>query len=416
LSKHEHFEELAAIAALQQLTPSQSEELRLHLADCSECRKLYQEYEELHTPLRQSLEPQMEALIESRRATVKAGILAAIGKLELPAMAPVSSAARNRVIGVRWKTLRPVWWPVVAAAALGIFFWLGVRYEQHLSSKSANGQNVKSAEPVLPVSITQAAAREAEKPSHAAIVQSAQLANDLRAEKQRIVELDSALNARDRMLAESEKNRLTLQQQLATATEEARETKVLLAVKTEELQRFEASKSKDTTEVAVLRNQVQDLTERFNEQTESLGRERQLLTNGRDIRDIIGARNLHIIDVYDTNAHGATDKSFARAFYTEGKSLIFYAYDLPARRTEDGKYVYAAWGERNGDKKNARQLGVLLNDDKGQKRWVLNFSDPKTLAEIDSVFITLERVDSERNGPSGKRMLTAYLDSQVNHP
>jgi hypothetical protein len=416
LSKHEHFEELAAIAALQELTPSQSEELHLHLADCGQCRKIYEQYEELHAPLRQTLDPETEALIESRRASAKAGVLAVIGKLELPAETPIPSAARNRAIGVRWSMLRPIWFTVGVAMALGIFFWLGARYEQRASNNSAERQNVKSAEPVLPSAVIQAPAAEAQKPSQTEIMQSAQLANELRAEKQRSAQLDSALTARDRTLAESESERLTLRQQLTTTTEEDRETKSLLAVKTEELQRVESSKPKDATELDVLRSQVQDLTERLNEQTESLGRERQLLANGRDIRDIIGARNLHIIDVYDTDAKGATDKSFARAFYTEGKSLIFYAYDLPARRTEDGKYVYAAWGERNGDKKNARHLGVLLNDDKGQKRWVLNFTDPKTLAEIDSVFITLERVDADKNGPSGKRMLTAYLDSQPNHP
>ena len=147
-----------------------------------------------------------------------------------------------------------------------------------------------------------------------------------------------------------------------------------------------------------------------------MDRERQLLASGRDIRDIVGARNLHIIDVYDTSPEGTTRKSFARAFYTEGKSLIFYAYDLPARGTENGKFVYAAWGEKNGSKKTVRNLGILLNDDKGQRRWVLNFSDPKVLAEIDSVFVTLERAGTDGEQPNGKRMLTAYLDSQVNHP
>jgi len=147
-----------------------------------------------------------------------------------------------------------------------------------------------------------------------------------------------------------------------------------------------------------------------------LDRERQLLASGRDIRDIIGARNLHIIDVYDTDPEGRTKASFARAFYTEGKSLIFYAYDLPAKRTEEGKFVYSAWGEKNGDNKKVRNLGILLNDDKGQKRWVLNFSDPKVLTEIDSVFITLERVGKDGDGPSGRRLLTAYLESQPNHP
>jgi hypothetical protein len=83
---------------------------------------------------------------------------------------------------------------------------------------------------------------------------------------------------------------------------------------------------------------------------------------------------------------------------------------------EEGKFAYTAWGEHGGNKSKVRNLGILLNDDKGQKRWVLNFSDPKVLTEIDSVFITLERVGVNAEQPSGRRMLTAYLDSQINHP
>jgi hypothetical protein len=51
--------------------------------------------------------------------------------------------------------------------------------------------------------------------------------------------------------------------------------------------------------------------------------------NGRNIRDIIGARNLHIVDVYDTGPEGHTKTSFARAFYTDGKSLIFFPTICP---------------------------------------------------------------------------------------
>ena len=74
-----------------------------------------------------------------------------------------------------------------------------------------------------------------------------------------------------------------------------------------------------------------------------------------------------------------------------------------------------AWGQRNGNKSSIRNLGILFNDDRGQKRWLLDFNDPNVLAEIDSVFITLE-ASGDAARPSGKRMLTAYLKDEVNHP
>jgi hypothetical protein len=40
----------------------------------------------------------------------------------------------------------------------------------------------------------------------------------------------------------------------------------------------------------------------------------------------MGARELHIVDVFDTDGKGRTKKPFGRAFYTQGKSLIFYEF------------------------------------------------------------------------------------------
>ena len=42
----------------------------------------------------------------------------------------------------------------------------------------------------------------------------------------------------------------------------------------------------------------------------------------------MGARDLYIAEVYDVGGNGATKKPYGRVFYTKGKSLIFYAYDL----------------------------------------------------------------------------------------
>jgi hypothetical protein len=412
LPRHEHFEELAAIAARGELTPSEEHELSLHLADCDSCRQIYEEYEELRAPLRPLLEPKMEAAIESSRDRVKSAVLQAIRAPQGHTPMSLRNDALLPAGAVRWNALRPIWTGLAAAAALALVFWLGVRYGRE--ANTASGQSPDNAVVQTVTSASAATESQANKPPRDP--QYERVLSDLQAEKQRGAKLDAALAGKGRELAESEKGRLLVQQRLDSQSANLEHMQTLLASKTDEFNRLEAAKWKDSTTLVALEYQVQDLTEKLAEQKQSLQRERDLLANGRDVRDIIGARNLHIIDVYDTDPEGNTRKSFARAFYTEGKSLIFYAYDLPARRTEDGKFVYAAWGEKNGNKKTARNLGILLNDDKGQKRWVLNFSDPKVLAEIDSVFVTLERADSEGEQPSGKRMLTAYLDSRVNHP
>jgi len=59
---------------------------------------------------------------------------------------------------------------------------------------------------------------------------------------------------------------------------------------------------------------------------------------------------------------------------------------------------------------------VLYVDDKVQRRWVLKVDDPRQLAEINSVFVTLEPHDGGSEKPRGHKILYAFLSGQANHP
>lgn len=169
--------------------------------------------------------------------------------------------------------------------------------------------------------------------------------------------------------------------------------------------------------VALLQErEIQTLNQKITEQSSRVDREHELLSAGREIRDLIAARNLHIIDVYDTDSHGKTRKAFGRVFYTEGKSLVFYAYDLSDQHPENNKFAFYVWGKRDSVPQLARNLGAMAKDDPKQKRWVLTVTDPNVLAEIDSVFVTLEPSGKAGERPSGKRLLTAFLGTAPNHP
>jgi len=200
-----------------------------------------------------------------------------------------------------------------------------------------------------------------------------------------------------------------LQQQLTASS--ANEVQVR-----DELAKLKEAHSTDQIALAAQEQAISDLSAKLEQQSAAIDREKQLLSAGREIRDVIAARNLHIIEVYDTDGEGKTKKAFGRAFYTEGKSLVFYAYDLPAHRTENAKYAYYAWGKSDAHDNAIRSLGLMYSDDQAQKRWVLKVTDPEVLSQIDSVFITLERNDNPGNRPRGKELLSAYLHSPANHP
>jgi hypothetical protein len=63
----------------------------------------------------------------------------------------------------------------------------------------------------------------------------------------------------------------------------------------------------------------------------------------------------------------------------------------------------------------ARNLGIFYEGNASKKRWVLKAEDPKTLEDIDAVFVTVEPRGGSQQ-PSGKPLLFASLDISPNHP
>jgi hypothetical protein len=142
-----------------------------------------------------------------------------------------------------------------------------------------------------------------------------------------------------------------------------------------------------------------------------------MLAADREIRDIMGARDVHIVDVFDIDGKGRAKKPFGRAFYTQGKSLIFYAFDLPVPKNNKGEFAYTAWGRNSTVGRGpTHRLGIFYNDDNAQRRWTMKFDDAKVLAEIDTVFVTLEPSSQDHAQPTGKPILDAYFGTPPNHP
>jgi hypothetical protein len=184
------------------------------------------------------------------------------------------------------------------------------------------------------------------------------------------------------------------------------------------LTRAEATAESDQATVAALQVEAASRESQLSELKNSVDRGRQMLAADREIRDIMTARDLHMVDVVDTDGKGHVKKSFGRAFYTQGKSLIFYAYDLPTNKLADGKFVYAAWGSNSNklQEQKPMRLGIFYSDDQSQHRWVMKFEDPKVLQEIDTVFVTLEPENGPLASPTGKPILDAYFGTPPNHP
>src|SRR6266704_622837 len=182
-----------------------------------------------------------------------------------------------------------------------------------------------------------------------------------------------------------------------------------------------AKRDENARQAALLEARVSELTQLVRDREQALdqrdaevARGQELLEHDRDIRELMGARDLYMADVHDVSKTG-TDKTYGRVFYTKGKSLIFYAFDLDAQPGFQNAKSFQAWGRKGPDKQQALSLGIFYEDNVSKKRWVLKANDPKTLEDIDAVFVTVEPNGGSHH-PSGKQLLFAYLRVSPNHP
>jgi len=183
-----------------------------------------------------------------------------------------------------------------------------------------------------------------------------------------------------------------------------------------ELASLRAERDRALLRTVSLESKIDELTAVTRDQEHRLKDDEQYLASDRDIRELMGARQLYIADVYDVDSRSRTRKSFGRVFYTQGKSLIFYAFDLdPGVKNVN---AYQVWGRKEtaqGTQVRPKSLGILYLDSESNRRWVMRFDDPKQLEEIDAVFVTVEpRGGSPK--PTSKPFLYALLRQEANHP
>ena len=437
---HDEFLELCAVSTSGQLSDAERKRLQEHLAICSECRDALRDFESVvHDTIpgigaEQASEQSLRidpgpSWSQSRAEKVFFERLAREEKQE-------SAEAENKnggPTGLRRilpiapeSTWRHVWMLYAAGILLFITlcfsaYWVGVR---HGTEEAKSTQPNTSLQSQVAAQSTPSLEEQLSDVAHERAVARAQVAErdtalaDLRRQLERQSAEISRLREAQNHLESSLQSDETGKQDLVQQRTDLRQKLEAAQGESQALQQQVASLSQQsTTETAhakALGAKVDDLTRLLQDREAALNRQDELLAHDRDVRELMGARNLYIAEVYDTDEKGGSRKPYGRVFYTKEKSLIFYAYDLDQ---QDGKrdQIFQAWGRRGPDFKQAVKLGIFYVDNASKKRWVLKSEDPKTLAQIDAVFVTVEPHGGSEK-PSGKPLLFAYLRVNPNHP
>lgn len=402
---HDEFVALCALFPTGELTEEEWALLQIHLAYCDSCRLAFAEYQLLADHVFPMIAASAGAEEQERSARSSAFSLGAAEGRLAEAVAALKTAPKPRI---RRHTM---WFTPagIIAAGLATVAYLAL---PHLA-----GLKVPFAESAVhqPFS-SQAPSRSIDLRPELEVAQHENW--NLRKQLRTLEEQNRIAKSAVSRLDEQVKSEMTERQQTSEQAEILRQE---LAAEYTEIQTLKnrlsesaATGAEQSDRALKLEAKLRDLNALLEDKDSALALDKEFLAHDRAIRDLIGARNLYIADIYDVAKNGETTKPFGRVFYTKDRSLIFYGYDLDKQPGLKQSVTFQAWGSTDGEHKQAVSLGMFYQDE-AHKRWVLRFDDTKTLAQLNLVFVTAEPVGGSVK-PTGKPLLTAYLQIQANHP
>jgi hypothetical protein len=405
MNDHSHFEELAALQAGGFLSDAELSELREHTQACIECRAAEEEFNELvHFGLPLTVGPVREFVGKTKiwpDSSMRPRFLRR-ARLEGIAFSPeLDEPVRHygRRIGFFVAS------SAALAAAVVILVLHGASRRPDAGTSSQAQQQIEQLKQENSA-LTANLSRSSES-----------LAADQREIENLHVQLGSVATTAENLRRSGEQARGEAERSSSSNTQllgESHNNEKLLAQAKDEAARANQLRNNDIASLVEQQARITELSDKLRVASATLDLERQLTTEGKDIRELLAARQLHVMDVRDTDPNGNPGKAFGRVILTEGKSLTFYAFDLNENKGADAKRSFQVWAAPDAGTNSARSLGFLRVDAKAQGRWVLKVDDPELVKKLNSVYVTSEPATGSKQA-SGQKMLFAYL-GQANHP
>jgi hypothetical protein len=403
--QHEQYEALCALAAGGLLEGAELADFLAHMKACSQCGSDYEEFSSLVTrelPQNQGALGQKFAVMKARPLPYSRPRFLRRARAE---GIPISHEVETRAPSHRWylrpaAVLAPIAIFTIAAAGLTV-------YHFRATPDTARANDAAFAQQIV----------QLQQKNAGLIASLSQLNQSLAAGQREIQNLHAQLGnpAAENLRRTSGQTRGEAQRYSSRNVQlldESGKQEKLLAQAQDEAARSSQLRISDEASMVEQQARITELANKLRIASATLDQERQLAASGKDVRDLMASRQLHVIDVRDTDPNGNPSPAFGRVFLTEGKSLTFYAFDL--NEDNNAKRGFQVWAVPGAGKNSPRSLGFLRVDAKAQGRWVLKVENPDLVKAISSVFITVEPA-ADGKQPSGQKMLYAYL-GEANHP
>ena len=419
---HEWFEELCALAAIGEVGAAEFHDLQEHLPGCPHCRQLYADFCRISADDIGLVAIQGRAEQNVEDGGVPLDEQELLGRVlsrtrheqgtTAPSSSPVVLTRAEHSIRSRgasmWKWLRR---PALAYAVVALLLAVGAGASRFRDVQQ--NKRLAELESRLAFWKNRAEGRATGENSAAKLLEQSQAEREAlqrSLEKARLQYAD--LTAQKRTLQTAVAVAKARADQLGNDLDAAR-----TAQKNEEglAAELQAKLERATESVQEQQQLVADLRRKVEKAEEAASVPPSPPVEDAEAKALLGARDLHIVDVYDVAGNGKTRRTFGRVYYVEKKFLVFYAFDLQDKRHNRTAVGFQAWGYREGSSSKPANLGLFYVDDASLDRWVLKVNNPRILAHVDVVFVTLEPPDGSRS-PQGQRLLYANLSGPPNHP
>ena len=412
---HEDFVALCALFYSDEISEEEWALLQVHLAYCDSCRVLFEQYKQVN----KDVIPAMAAAVAEESTAYPYESQASLDAAESRLIQSLKGRSKTQSSQVaRKRSWRAVGGALAACVLVAFVASAWSRFSRIRAVPPETSHTTGIARPLPPPQSPATPTSDSE-----ALQQDQQEIAKLRAQlammRREYQQSDSAARDFEEQIAreQAEKQQLaserdSMRQQFAGMQAIAQDLRTKLASVQGNDDQRSARLSSLEAEVANLRSALGDANSALEAKDRMLALDKDFLAHDRDIRDLIGARNLYIADIFDTNADGKMAKPFGRIFYTEDRSLVFYGFDLDQQPGLKRSVAFQVWG--SGSDRQPVSLGLFYQD-AGHMRWVLRCDDAKTLARLNMVFVTVEPAGGS-NKPTGKQLLRAYLQIQPNHP
>jgi anti-sigma factor RsiW len=422
------YAELCALSITGELSPEERSVLHRHLISCEKCRQLVCQYESLANAgiaelVAGSNEPLDDYVRSWDEARARRRLLARAEEHSClnPERPFLSKLFPMFSIGPAFGPANFVAAAILIAVSALTGFQLGKRNQSNLQVSESIRSSDLSIDALLAGLKSERATLKAELSTSIRTVsvlqaqtarQQAQLEElgHVRLKLQdRLQQLELDDEVRSNTLQSLSSQKDDLQHRLENAEESSR-------VVRDDLLHTQNERQQALFRVSMLEKKVDQLSAELEDSKTNIERQREFLASDQDIRDLVGARQLYIADVFDVDHNGNKRKTYGRIFYTKGKSLVFYAFDLDQQPGYQNAKAIHVWGSSSEDQSNAVNLGAFYLDSEANRRWIFKTEDRAALENINAVFVTIEPKESNLRSVR-KPFLYAYLrTAPVNHP